>query len=237
MIATRASSSFRAGPPRAVVIRNGLIASVGASVAAPADARVIDGAGLTVYPGIIDSNTTLAIPTPSPPPAAPGANPFAAFLGPRTPPSAVSPNSTQPPGLQPEILAADVIRPGGEQIEAARSAGITAALAAPRGSIFPGQSAFINLAGDTPQQMIVRSPVALHVGFTPLGAGGYPGSLMGVFASIRQMLFDAQRRTVRQRDLRKNSRGVRRPEQDSRSPRFFRCSRCRAGVPSPRARD
>lgn len=197
-----------------VVIRNGLIASVGASVAAPADARVIDGAGLTVYPGIIDSNTTLAIPTPSPPPAAPSANPFAAFLGPRTPPSAVSPNSTQPPGLQPEILAADVIRPGGEQIEAARSAGITAALAAPRGQIFPGQSAFINLAGDTPQQMIVRSPVALHVGFTPLGGGGYPGSLMGVFASIRQMLFDAQRYREANAIYERNARGVRRPEQD-----------------------
>ncbi|HVF26966.1 MAG TPA: amidohydrolase family protein [Pyrinomonadaceae bacterium] len=200
-----------------VVIRNGLIASVGANVAAPADARVIDGTGLTVYPGLIDSNTTLAIPTPtpaSPPGAAASANPFAAFLGPRTPPSAVSPNSTQPPGLQPEILAADIIRPGGEQIEAARSAGITAALAAPRGQIFPGQSVLINLAGDTPQQMIVRSPVALHVGFTPLGTGGYPGSLMGVFASIRQMLLDAGRYREAGAIYEKNARGVRRPEQD-----------------------
>ncbi len=199
-----------------VVIRNGLIASIGPNAAVPADARVIDGTGLTVYPGLIDSNTTLAIPTPTPASTsgAASANPFAAFLGPRTPPSAVSPNSTQPPGLQPEILAADIIRPGGEQIEAARSAGITAALAAPRGQIFPGQSAFINLAGDTPQQMIVRSPVALHVGFVPLGTGGYPGSLMGVFASIRQMLLDAERYREAGAIYERNPRGVRRPEQD-----------------------
>src|ERR671916_1548423 len=53
-----------------VVIRNGLIAAVGAQVNAPADARVIDGTGLTVYPGLIDANTTLGIPQPSPSTAA-----------------------------------------------------------------------------------------------------------------------------------------------------------------------
>src|SRR4026209_1309644 len=45
-----------------VVIRNGLIAAAGANVNAPSDARVIDGAGLTVYPGLIDSYTNLALP-------------------------------------------------------------------------------------------------------------------------------------------------------------------------------
>src|ERR1700754_1202260 len=45
-----------------VVVRNGLIAAVGANVSAPSDARVIDGAGLTVYPGLIDSYTNLALP-------------------------------------------------------------------------------------------------------------------------------------------------------------------------------
>jgi len=46
-----------------VVIRNGLIAAVGANVAAPADARTIDGAGLSIYPGLIDASTSLGIPT------------------------------------------------------------------------------------------------------------------------------------------------------------------------------
>jgi imidazolonepropionase-like amidohydrolase len=128
-------------------------------------------------------------------------------------PSAVSPNSANPPGLQPEILASDVIRPGGEQVEAARNAGVTAALTAPRGQIFMGQSAVINLAGDTPQAMVVRSPVALHVGFTPL-AGQYPGSLMGVFSSLRQMLLDAQRYREANEIYERNPRGLRRPEPD-----------------------
>jgi imidazolonepropionase-like amidohydrolase len=199
-----------------VVVRNGLIAAVGANVAAPADARLIDGAGLTVYPGLIDSNTTLGIPAAAPRPGGATGGP-AVVLGPpgqAALPGATAPNSSQPAGLQPEVRAEDIVRPGGEQIEAARSAGITSALTAPREGIFHGQSAFINLSGDTPQQMIVRSPVALHVGFTPLRAGGYPGSLLGVFASIRQLFEDAKRYRELNELYERNPRSMRRPGLD-----------------------
>src|SRR4029079_12923493 len=37
-----------------LVMRNGLIEAVGADVQAPADAVVVDGAGMNVYPGLID---------------------------------------------------------------------------------------------------------------------------------------------------------------------------------------
>lgn len=202
-----------------IVIRNGLIAAVGATVSAPADARVIDGTGLTVYPGLIDANSTLGIPQPSPSTAtgerrggggaaaAPAATPTLAA-------AAFAPNVRQPPGLQPETLAVDLIQPGGEQIEAARNAGVTAALAAPREGILIGQSAFINLAGETSEQMIVRAPVALHVSFTPLRGGQYPASLMGVFSTLRQMLLDAARLREANQIYARNPRGLRRPEQD-----------------------
>jgi len=198
-----------------VVIRNGLIAAVGANVAVPGDARVIDGTGLTVYPGLIDANTNLGMPASQQPRPATGGG-AAVFLAAQAQPTPAvsSPNSSQPVGLQPEILASDVVRPGGDQIEAARGAGLTAALTAPREGIFMGQSAVINLAGETPQQMIVRSPVALHVGFTPLRAGTYPGSLLGVFAAIRQMMLDAQRYREANAVYDKNPRGLRRPDQD-----------------------
>jgi imidazolonepropionase-like amidohydrolase len=197
-----------------IVVRDGLISAVGAAVAAPPDARVIDGTGLTVYPGIIDANTTLGIPRPTPTPgAAQGGGGFAGLFG-QTSPSAVSPNSTQPPGLQPELMAADIIRPGGAEIEAARNAGITAAQTAPRGNVFLGQSAVINLSGDSPQQMLVRSPVAVYVGLTPLGQGQYPGSLMGVLTSVRQMLLDARRYKESNEIYERSPRGIRRPEHD-----------------------
>jgi imidazolonepropionase-like amidohydrolase len=201
-----------------VVIRNGLIAAVGAQVTAPADARVIDGTGLTIYPGLIDANTTLGIPQPSASSAAGerrgGATPTPTPALPTLAAAAFSPNVTQPTGLQPETLAVDLIQPGGEQLEAARNAGVTAALVAPREGIFMGQSAFINLAGETSEQMIVRAPVALHVGFTPLRGGQYPASLMGVFSTLRQMLLDAARLREANQIYARNPRGLRRPEQD-----------------------
>ena len=199
-----------------IVIRDGLIAAIGVNVAAPADARVIDGAGLSVYPGLIDTNTSLGLPQPSPTPGGAGrgggGGGFGFQGGPG--PMASALNSSQPAGLQPEIRAEDYIRSGGPEIESARNAGITTALTAPRTGIFIGQSALINLTGDNPQMMIVRSPVALHIGFTPLRAGGFPNSLMGVFAAIRQMFLDAQRYQEAQRIYARSPRGVRRPDQD-----------------------
>jgi len=193
-----------------VVIRNGLIAAAGANVNAPPDARVIDGSGLTVYPGLIDSYTDLGLPEPSPSPSP--ASGLAAFL-PQPSPSPRGPNSSQPPGLQPEVMVEDVIRPGGNEIESSRSIGITSALTSPRTGVWMGQSALINLSGETPQQMIVRSPVAMHVGFTPL-RGVYPGSLLGVFSTLRQMMLDAQRYRDSMAIYERNPRGTRRPDTD-----------------------
>ena len=43
-----------------VVMRDGIIEEVGASASAPADALVVDGTGLVVYPGLIDmANSTI----------------------------------------------------------------------------------------------------------------------------------------------------------------------------------
>src|ERR1044072_982616 len=55
-----------------LVIRNGLIVAAGANVTAPSDALVIDGSGLSVYPGLIDSYTNLALPEASPSPSPAG---------------------------------------------------------------------------------------------------------------------------------------------------------------------
>src|SRR5204863_9074779 len=46
-----------------VVVRNGLIEAVGENVAVPADAWVVEGEGLTVYPGLIDSLSSVGMPS------------------------------------------------------------------------------------------------------------------------------------------------------------------------------
>lgn len=176
-----------------VVIRNGLVAAVGSNPAIPADARVIDGSGLTVYPGFIDGYTSLGIGTAA---AAAGAGQGAAAAQAARRPSA--PNSTYGPGLQSEVDAAAELDPSGTAFTAARAAGFTAALTAPASGVFRGRSALVALGSGRPADLVIRSQVAQHLGFSRGGGGGggggggYPGSLMGVMAQLRQQLLDAQ---------------------------------------------
>ncbi|MGH7453826.1 MAG: hypothetical protein ACRENG_20920, partial [bacterium] len=45
-----------------VVVRNGVIEAAGATVSPPADARVWDLAGLTIYPGLIETYSNIGLP-------------------------------------------------------------------------------------------------------------------------------------------------------------------------------
>ncbi len=198
-----------------VVFRNGLITDVGESVKIPADARIIDGAGMTVYPGLIDGYTSLGLAAPAQaPPGGGGAGGRQAAI---TAAAAGGPPSSEARHGDPSLAAADEIKPGAS-FEDPRSVGVTSALSSPRQGIFAGQSALINLAGEEPSKLVLRAPVALTVQFSAGGGfgGGYPGSLMGTVAYIRQSFYDA----IRYRDevdrYNRIKRGVNRPEHDKR---------------------
>lgn len=190
-----------------VVIRNGLIESVGAAAKAPADAQVFDGTGLTVYPGFIDALTNLGLQAPARPPGGPGQ--AAAAQTPATPS-----NSNYPEGLRPEASAADDLKAGEAQFEASRNAGFTTVLTVSRDGIFNGQSAVIDLAGDSVSAMIIRSPFAEHVTFNTARGGVYPTALMGTFSALRQMFLDAQRLQEYQKLYAANPKGIKRPDAD-----------------------
>jgi imidazolonepropionase-like amidohydrolase len=197
-----------------LVLRNGLIDSVGASAKIPSDAVVIDGTGLTVYPGIIDSLTNLGLQAPTT--AAPTGRGGGGGGGPQAQAQAAAQpasNSNYPAGLRPEDAAIDDIRAGESQFDAARAAGFTTVLSVGRTGIFNGQSAIIDLAGDTVSAMTIKSPFAEHISFSTLG-GQYPGSLLGTFSALRQMLLDAKRLQNLQKNYAANPRGLKRPDSD-----------------------
>jgi imidazolonepropionase-like amidohydrolase len=199
-----------------VVVRNGVITGVGAAVPVPADARVIDGNGLTVYPGLIDANSSLGVAREA---AATAAAPAAGRGGRGAAPAqagapAGAPNSLHPIGLQPELTAVDLLHSDAEAFAGPQSAGITAVQSVPATGIFRGLAAVVNLGGSSAQAMIVKAPVAEHIGFTPQRGGGYPNSLLGVFSALRQMLLDAQHYGAEQAAYTKNPRGMHRPEID-----------------------
>ncbi|HEY7544471.1 MAG TPA: hypothetical protein VID27_06300, partial [Blastocatellia bacterium] len=145
-----------------IVIRDGLITDVGESARIPADARVIDGKGLTVYPGFIDAYTNLGI-------AQPQQQEQQGQRGRGQAPQ-LSPEAQQSLAAaalgDPSDSVADDIRPGGTAIEDARAAGVTSALTSPRQGIFLGRSALIDLAGSDAARMVVRAPVSLTIQFS-----------------------------------------------------------------------
>lgn len=195
-----------------IVIRDGLIEAVGSSVAVPPDARVMDIAGQTVYPGLIDLTSTLGLPA-----ATRGEGTQAS--GAAAPPGGARGTSAgavqaRHVGLEPARLVADEIRPSITEVRAARDAGLTAVLVAPDRGAFRGLSALVPLRDSLPQRAVIRSPVALHMGFEGV-RGRYPGTLLGVIAYERQALYDAQHHAAMLERHRANPRGVARPVHDS----------------------
>src|SRR5262245_9860609 len=193
-----------------ILIRGGIIEALGANVSLPGDARIIDATGMTIYPGLIDSlsDATLeeirqqSVTASGGRPGVPGQQSPAA-----------TPEERQT--VAPYVNAADIINLANRKIEASRASGITIALVAPRRGLFPGQSALINLSGIRAAQMVVKSPVAMHIGLQTSGGfgGTYPGSLMGVLAFVKQKFLDAQHYETAWGIYNAN-RGAERPEYD-----------------------
>jgi hypothetical protein len=169
-----------------VVVRDGLIADVGPNAAIPAGAWVIDGKGLTVYPGFVDALDDAGIPAP----AAPAGTRTGA--GPASQPATAPARGPEDrPSTQSWLRAADLIRPDGPHVRELRSAGFTTAVSFPMQGIFAGQGAVIDLGGERAGGMVVETPAGEYITTVTHGFGSYPGSLMGVIAYIRQLYLDA----------------------------------------------
>jgi imidazolonepropionase-like amidohydrolase len=206
------------GPPMAsgtIVIRNGVIDAVGPTVQPPATAMVIDGAGLTVYPGLIDMGTSAGLDVP-------------AVTQPQEMRSIEEAERIKRMRIfRPDVLAAAHVRADSSELSSLAAFGITSVLATPPGQVVKGQSALVNVTGpvDEPQignvgdyrrgLQVVRTPVALHVEFpSNVNGDGYPVSLMGAIAFVRQSFLDAQHQLVAGQRYERAKSGIGRPNYD-----------------------
>ena len=177
-----------------VVLSGGVITAIGTNVTVPAGAITITGKGLSVYPGLIDMGSSAGLEAPAIP-------------------RAENPQTTEEVErvkretlLRAHLRAADHMNPAATALTKAAEAGITAILATPGSDGIRGQSALVltSIGTDLPQigaladdrrgAIVVRTPVALHVGVAdrPSGGEAYPNSLMGIIAFNRQAFLDAQ---------------------------------------------
>jgi imidazolonepropionase-like amidohydrolase len=157
-----------------VVIRDGKIAALGANVSVPGGAQVINAQGLWVYPGMIDSNTTIGL----------------TEIG----QVAATNDMSEIGDFNPQLKAIVAINPESEIIPVTRVNGITTVVAMPRGGLLSGQAALVNLAGWTWEEMMVKSPVGIAFNFPSLGGGGRGFGGFGQFGQQAQRSFEEVRR-------------------------------------------
>ena len=139
-----------------VVIRDGKIEAVGASVNVPAGAQTIDGSGLSVYPGMIDAGTNMGlVEVPQ------GANGTV--------------DLAETGDLNPNAKAIIAVNPHSAHIAVTRVEGITNAVTAPEGGLISGQAALINLLGTSSKEMAVVPYAALVINYPRIAGGGGGG--------------------------------------------------------------
>ena len=167
-----------------IVMQGGKITAVGAasSVNVPGDAQVIDVAGMTIYPGLIDSETQLGLTEIS---AENMTNDLVELSD----------------EIMPHMHTAEAFHAESALIPVARMNGITNAVVAPESAdTLPGQDSFIQLAGANATEMLLIRDNAMPLNFTGdqrRNKGGfdkrkYPSTRMGLAAQLRQAFIDAQ---------------------------------------------
>jgi len=204
-----------------VVFRNGLIEAVGENLLVPGDAWVVEGEGLTVYPGLIDGLSSWGTSVAAAPAAGGGrgggrGQQTTTAATPGAPAATPSRGPEDRPATTSWLKIADELQTTDRRIESARSAGFTNAAVFPTRGIFAGQGAFVSLAGDKPGKMVLVPSLGQYVTMSSAGGfgGGFPGSLMGTIAYIRQIYLDAEHYTAVKEAYAKDPRGMNRPDYD-----------------------
>jgi imidazolonepropionase-like amidohydrolase len=164
-------------PNGTVVISGGRITAVGANVPVPAGAKVVDASGLMVYPGMIETGSSVGL----------------SEIGQG---AVATVDISEVGSFNPNAQAFFGIDPHSAHIGVARVVGITTVVSRPTGGIISGQAALMNLAGDTPPKMAVAPRIALVI---ELPRSGFGGRGFARAAALQQGAPDANR--VRQAQL------------------------------------
>lgn len=195
-----------------VLLREGLIEAVGADVTVPSGVWVIEGEGLTVYPGLMDALSTVGMVPPRR--SGPGDAPNASSGG-----GAAGANRARGPEDRPATTswqkAADSFSPTDKKIITLRSNGFASAAVFPTDGIAAGQGSVMQLAGDEAGAMVVAPGVGQYLTMRPTpSSAGFPSSLMGVISYIKQLYLDAEHYKLAKAMYEEQPRGLTRPPYD-----------------------
>jgi imidazolonepropionase-like amidohydrolase len=168
-----------------VVLRDGKVEAVGANVAIPDGATRVDATGRWVTPGLIHLRTTL------------GLKVFESGAQIDTEEDTVTGQ------VKAAFNVAEALDPASMTIPVARMEGLTSAAAVPSAGLIPGQAAFIDLAGEQVDAMVVKAPVAMVADLSEGAKESGGGSRGGAVLRLRRVLRDTREYAERRQDFRK----------------------------------
>ncbi|MGB4704784.1 MAG: amidohydrolase family protein [Candidatus Saccharicenans sp.] len=160
-----------------IIVEKDRIKAVGSHLEVPAGATVIDGQGLTAYPGMIDGFSSLGL---------------VEISG-----VAATVDNRETGRINPQVKAIEALKYDSMHIPIARSNGIVAAVVAPSGGLISGQSTLVKLDGWTNREMVIKESLAMVVelpgirgarrGFTGTGAGEAAVTTEKALAELREL--------------------------------------------------
>lgn len=160
-----------------------------ADAANPPGARLADGKGGVVTPAFVDAYTRVGIETPVP--VADRDQPVSTESD-----AGIDMRIANRRGVQPAFRAVDVLTPEDKHDQAAREQGFATLCIAPAGHLLPGASTVVTTRAAAPRDTVLV-PTAFDHAELRTSEGGYPSTLMGCVAQLRQFFLDA----TRQREL------------------------------------
>src|SRR5262245_13410581 len=172
-------------PRKALVLRHGRIEAVlddGAEL--PKGARLVDGHGALAVPAFVDAYSFAGCTTPQPQ--------AQRDVPPKTSSDVlVDMRDANRKGIEPEFAAAEAFKSEAELDKKYRASGFGAWLSAPHGEYLSGTSALVVSRDGAARDRVRLAGVFQHAAFEATGPG-YPATLMGAQAQLRQFLLDAR---------------------------------------------
>lgn len=183
-----------------VVLKDGLIVSVGKDVSIPPDAIVIKADSMYVYAGFIDGLSRVGV-----------VKPKEEERGPRP----KDPGNPKPEeaGITPQNDVRTSLSSAEKSIEELRNLGFTAAHVVPYGGMMPGNGSVILLGGKSVDNMVLVNKSSFYSELSP-ARGVYPGTVMGVMAKYRELYRQAVLNRTYENTYAANRNGVVRPATD-----------------------
>lgn len=183
-----------------ILIKNGLISSVGKVLSIPADAIVIKADSMFLYAGFIDGLSRAGI----------SKSKEEASREKVKDPGNPAPERA---GITPQNDVRNFLNAADKSIEDLRNLGFTVSQVVPFGNLLPGQGSIILLGGKSADQMVLVNNSSMYSELS--GASGvYPATTMAVMAKWRELYRQSSQAKAYQNSYSSNRAGLERPVSD-----------------------